>query len=219
MSTVAATVRRVEVRPPSPRIELGNVVRFSMVVVAGAWMFLAANGATLRDAGGSARHLLPFQVLIQDRPSIEQRMFRELQEGLLEAESRRASTGTWPGTSALAEEGIPPFAIDPTAKGGSYDWRLSRNGAFVNYLGVPRQPGAPEWLVLVQEPEPGAPPDPAREDEEHHRLLSGEMLHVSTWVRADVRAADGTIRAPQAEGWTQLYAVGPSLSPQISPPR
>jgi len=219
MSAATATVRRVEVKPPSSRIELGNVVRFSMVVVASSWMFLAANSATLRDAGGSSRHLLPFQVLIQDRPSVEQRMFRELQEGLLEAESRRGSTGTWPGTAALAEEGIPPFAIDPTAKGGSYDWRLTRNGAFVNYLGVPRQPGAPEWLVLVQEPEPGAPPDPAREDEEHHRLLSGEMLHVSTWVRADVRAADGTIRAPQAEGWTQLYAVGPSLSSPIPSPQ
>jgi Family of unknown function (DUF6162) len=219
MSAVTATVRCVEVQPPSSRIELGNVVRFSMVIVAAAWMFLAANSATLRDAGGSARHLLPFQVLIQDRPAVEQRMFRELQEGLLEAESRRGSTGTWPAAAALAAEGIPPFAIDPTAKGGSYDWRLTRNGGFVNYLGVPKQPGAPEWLVLVQEPEPGAPPDPAREDEEHHRLLSGEMLHVSTWVRADVRATEGTIRAPQAEGWTQLYAVGPSLSPPIPPPR
>ena len=219
MSTATATVRRVEVRPPSSRIEFGNVVRFSMVVVAGAWMFLAANGGALRDTDGSARHLLPFQKLIQDRPPIEQRMFRELQEGLLEAESRRASTGAWPAVAALAEEGIPPFAIDPTAKGGSYDWRLTHNGTFVNYLGIPRQPGAPEWLVLVQEPEPGAPPDLAREDEEHHRLLGGEMLHVSTWVRGDVRAPEGTIRAPQSEGWTQLYAVGPSLSPAIPPPR
>jgi hypothetical protein len=217
MSTATATVRRVEVRPPSPRIELGNVIRFSMVVVVGAWMFLAVNGATVHDAGGSARHLLPFQVLIQDRSPIEQRMFRELQEGLLEAESRRASTGAWPATASLAEEGIPPFAIDPTAKGGSYEWRLTHNGAFVNYLGVPRQPGSPAWLVLVQEPEPGAPPDPAREDEEHHRLASGEMLHVSTWVRADARVPEGTIRAPQAEGWTQLYAVGPSLSPPVPP--
>src|SRR5215467_4108693 len=111
MSTATATVRRVEVKPLSPRIELGNVVRVSMVVLAAAWMFLAANGGTLRDADGSARHLLPFQKLIQDRPPIEQRMFRELQEGLIEAESRRASTGAWPATAALAEEGIPPFAI------------------------------------------------------------------------------------------------------------
>jgi hypothetical protein len=181
--------------------------------VIGVWMFLAADSATFRDAGGTARHLLPFQTRIQDRPALDQRMFRELQEGLLEAESRRASTGMWPAAAALAAEGIPPFALDPTARGGLYDWRLTVSGAFVNYLGIPRRADASLWLVLVQEPEPGTPPDPAREDEEHHRLLNGDMLHVSTWVRADGRVPTGTIRAPQAEGWTQLYAVGPSLSP------
>lgn len=209
MSGAAAGVRRVEVRPPSSRVELGNVVRFSMVIVIGAWMFLATDSATFRDRGDGTKHLLPFQTLIQDRPAIDQRMFRELQEGLLEAESRRASSGTWPGVAALAADGIPPFAPDPTAKGGRYQWRLTVNGALVNYLGLPQQSGSPAWLVLVQGPEPGAPPDPAREDEEHHRLLGGAMLHVSTWVRADARLPGGTIRAPQAEGWTQLYAVGP----------
>jgi hypothetical protein len=218
MST-AVTIRRVEVMPPSARGELGNVVRVGMVVLIGVWMFLATDSATFRDGGGATRHLLPFQSLIQDRPALEQRMFRELQEGLLEAESKRAANGTWPAATALAAEGIPPFAIDPTAKGGPYDWRLTINGSFVNYLGVPRRTGAPAWLVLVQEPEPAAPPDPAREDEEHHRLLNGDMLHVSTWVRADARVPTGTIRAPQAEGWTQLYAVGPSLSPPIPPPK
>jgi hypothetical protein len=209
MSGATATVRRVEVRPPSSRLELGNVVRFGMVIVVGAWMFLAADSTTLRDAGGTTKHLLPFQTLIQNRPSIDQRMFRELQEGLLEAEARRASTGAWPAVAALAADGIPPFALNPTAKGGRYDWRLTVSGAFVNYLGLPLHAGSPAWLILVQEPEPGAPPDPAREDEEHHRLLGGDMLHVSTWMRADARVAGGTIRAPQAEGWTQLYAVGP----------
>ena len=211
MSGAAVTFRRVEVRPPSSRVELGNVVRFSMVIVIGAWMFLATDSASFRDAGGATRHLLPFQMLIQDRPAVDQRMFRELQEGLLEAESRRASSGTWPAVAALAADGIPPFALDPTAKGGPYDWHLTVNGAFVNYLGLPQRSGTPAWLVLVQEPERGAPPDPAREDEEHHRLLGGDMLHVSTWVRGDARVPAGTIRAPQAEGWTQLYAVGPSL--------
>jgi hypothetical protein len=217
--SAAVTIRRVEVMPPSARGELGNVVRVSMVVLIGVWMFLATDSATFRDAGGATRHLLPFQALVQDRPALEQRMFRELQEGLLEAESKRASAGAWPAATALAAEGIPPFAADPTAKGGPYDWHLTKNGVFVNYLGVPRRAGAPAWLVLVQEPEPKAPPDPAREDEEHHRLLNGEMLHVSTWVRADARVPDGTIRSPQAEGWTQLYAVGPSLSPPMPPPK
>jgi hypothetical protein len=210
MSGAAVSFRRVEVRPPSSRVELGNVVRFSMVIVIGAWMFLATDSATFRDgAASTTKHLLPFQTLIQNRPPIDQRMFRELQEGLLEAESRRGSSGTWPEVAALAADGIPPFALDPTAKGGRYDWRLTVNGAFVNYLGLPQQSGSPAWLVLVQEPEPGAPPDPAREDEEHHRLLGGDMLHVSTWVRAGAQVPAGTIRAPQAEGWTQLYAVGP----------
>ena len=105
---------------------------------------------------------------------------------------------------------MPPFALDPTAKAARYDWRLVQSGTLVNYLGIPRQPNAPAWLVLVQEPEPGAPLDPAREDEEHHKLITGVMLHVSTWARTDSRVASRLIRAPQAEGWTQFYAVGPS---------
>jgi hypothetical protein len=213
------TIRSVEVRPPSARIELANVVRFSMVVVIGVWMMLAADSATIREGAGTTRHLLPFQALVQDRPALEQRMFRELQEGLLEAEAVRASSGTWPTPVSLAREGIPPFAADPTARGSQYGWRLTVNGAWVNYLGVPTHEGAPVWLLLVQEPEPGAPPDPAREDEEHHRLLAGEMLHVSAWVRNDGRVPTGTIRAPQAEGWTQLYAVGPSISASIPAPK
>jgi hypothetical protein len=213
------TVRSIDVRPPSARIELANVVRFSMVIVIGVWMLLAVDGARGRDGTSGTRHLLPFQALVQDRPSIEQRMFRELQEGLLEAEAVRASSGSWPAPKALADDGIPPFAADPTVRGGGYEWRLTANGAWINYLGVPKREGAPVWLVLVQEPEPGTPPDPAREDEEHHRLLNGEMLHVSTWVRADGRAPAGTIRTPQAEGWTQLYAVGPSVSAPPPPPK
>jgi len=209
MTAIAAGLRRVEVRPLSARAELSHVIRFSMVVMIGVWMFLATDSATFGDRASATRHLLPFQTLIQDRPPIEQRMFRELQEGLLEAERRRADGGTWPAVPALAADGIPPFALDPTTRGGRYDWRLIVNGAFVNYLGLPERQGAPAWLVLVQEPDPAAPPDPAREDEEHHRLITGAMLHVSTWVRADARVTNGTIRAPQAEGWTQLYAVGP----------
>lgn len=217
----AASVRRVEVRPPSARVELANVVRLGMAIAIGVWLLLAADTGSLRDGAGATRHLLPFQALVQDRPPLEQRMFRELQEGLLEAEAARAASGVWPPVAALAGQGIPPFAADPTAKAGGYDWRLTVSGAIVNYLGLPKRDGAPAWLVLIQEPESGAPPDPAREDEEHHRLLNGDMLHVSAWVRADGRVPAGTIRSPQAEGWTQLYAVGPSLSPAppLPPPK
>ena len=208
MSGAAVTFRRVEVRPPSSRVELGNVVRFSMVIVIGAWMFLATDSATFRDGASATKHLLPFQTLIQNRPPIDQRMFRELQEGLLEAESRRRVERHVARVAALPRT-ASPFALGSDRQGRTCQWRLTVNGAFVNYLGLPQQSGSPAWLLLVQEPEPGAPPDPAREDEEHHRLLGGDMLHVSTWVRADARVPAGTTRAPQAEGWTQLYAVGP----------
>ena len=122
----------------------------------------------------------------------------------------RSTTGTWPAVSALADDGVPPFALDPTAKGGRYDWSLVQSGALVNYLGIPRESSAPAWLVVIQEPEPGVPPDQTYEDEEHHRLITGVMLHVSTWAHADSRVATRITRSPQTEGWTQLYAVGPS---------
>jgi hypothetical protein len=184
VTSAAMTIRRVEIRPPSARGELANVLRFSMVIVAGVWLVLAADSATFGGKATTTKHLLPFQSLIQDRPPAEQRMFRALQEGLLEAEARRSADGRWPDPASLAADGIPPFAFDPTDKAGPSNWRLIVNGAIVNYVGVPRAAGFPAWLLLVQEPEPGAPPDQAREDEEHHRLLNGDMLHVSTWMRA-----------------------------------
>jgi hypothetical protein len=205
----AAAIRRTRVQPLSARAELARVVRASMVIVVASWMFLATDSAKFRD-GGANHNLLPFQVLVQNRPSGDQRMFRELQEGLLEAETRRTTTGSWPSVAELAGDGVPPFAFDPTAKGAQYDWTLVLSGTFVNYLGIPRQPNAPAWLLLVLEPDPTAPPDPAREDEEHHKLTTGVMLHISTWTRADGRVANRIVRAPQSEGWTQLYAVGPS---------
>lgn len=217
MTPPDSVMRRVEVRPPSARGELANVARFAMVVVIGVWMYLATDSGPLGGGGAGTRHLLPFQALVQDRAPSDQRMFRELQEGLLEAERRRADRGTWPEVSSLAADGIPPFAVDPTNKGAQYDWRLMANGTLVNYLGLPKGPDAPAWLLLVQEPEPGAPPDPAREDEEHHKLITGVMLHVSTWVRTDARVTGRITRTPQAEGWTQLYAAGPSLAAPPGP--
>ena len=218
MSAATGAIRRIEVRPPSARDELLSVVRVGMLVMIGAWMVLATDSATFRD-DSSVRHLLPFQALIRDRPPLEQRMFRELQEGLIEAELKRVDERAWPPAPRLAADGIPPFAPDPTAKGGPYDWQLLTSGMFVNYLGIPQRADAAAWLVLVQEPDPKGPPDPAREDEEHHRLSTGEMLHVSFWMRSDPRVPNRIIRTPQAEGWTQLYAVGPSpTQPPVAPP-
>ncbi len=203
-----------EVQPLSARAELLMLVRAAMAIVAGVFIYVATTVGG--GASPSERNLMPFQKLIADRPFDEQRMFRELQEGLLEAEGMRSTENAWPTTSALADAGIPPFAADPTRR-LAYDWRLNRNGTLVNYLGLPKDHDGPAWLIVVLEPEPGVPPDQPFEDQEHHRLLNGAMLHVATWVHPNGRAiADRTVRMPQTEGWIQLYAVSASAPPASS---
>ena len=206
---MSAAARSVCVEPLSARTELLLVVRAAMAITVGVWIYLASMASTL--GGGTAqRNLLPFQKLIADRPSAEQRVFRELQEGLLEVEAARSATGVWPAADDLARNGIPPFAPDPTQR-SPLAWRREQSGTIVNYLGLPSGSDGPAWLLLVQEPERGVPPDQNFEDEEHHRLGDGMMLHVSTWVHPDGRKVGGRlVRLPQTEGWTQLYAVGPA---------
>ena len=199
-------IRQVPVERLSWRDELANIVRLGATIVLGAWLYLAS---ALGDDPSGRDRLLPYQALIVTQRPVEQRTFRELQEGLLEAEAVRWTTGGWPTPDALASQGIPPFASDPTAK-ATYHWRLVREGNYVNYIGTPQQAGIPAWLMWVHEPEPGVAPDQLFEDEEHHRLLDGTMLHVSTWkYTAPLQISARPVRVPQAEGWTQLYAVGP----------
>jgi hypothetical protein len=206
MSAVALP-RRVAVERLSTRQELVHIVRVAVAIVLGVWIYLAS---ALGDTRAARNNLLPYQTVVQNRPEADQRMFRELQEGLLEAERARSADGVWPDPTVLAEQGIPPFATDPTVKNAVFRWQLLRSGPLVNYLGIPDRPGVPAWLVLAQEPDPGVPPDQTFEDEEHNRLLDGTMLHVSTWSYADGLHASGKIvRLPQAEGWTQIYAIGP----------
>jgi hypothetical protein len=215
MIAVPAVTRRVQVEALSAQTELLLVVRVAMAITVVVWTYVAFAG------GGAAetpqRNLLPYQELMAGRPPDEQRMFRELQEGLIEAEFARSSATAWPSAEALRADGIPPFAPDPTRQ-VDYDWQLVQDGPYVNYVGIPRSAGAPDWLLVVQEPTPGVPPDQTFEDEEHHRLADGTMLHVSTWVRKDGRGlAPRVVRMPQAEGWTQLYAIGPSAASRHAP--
>jgi len=113
----------------------------------------------------------------------------------------------------MAAEGIDPFTSDPTNKGPQYTWRLLRNGLSTNYLGVSADAAAPAWLLLVQEPDPAFPPERYQNDEEHAQLLDGTVLHVSIWQHANgSRVPVQPVRVPQAEGWTQLFAVGPSVT-------
>jgi len=209
--TPAAVPRRVAVELLSTRQELVHIVRVGVLVVLGVWLYLAS---ALGDTSATRKNLLPYQTVIQNRPDADQRMFRELQEALLEAERERSADGTWPDVRALSDQGIPPFATDPTAKNAVFRWQLLKSGTLVNYLGIPDRAGVPAWLLLVQEPDPGVPPDQNFEDEEHNKLLDGTMLHVSTWSYADgVHASGKIVRLPQAEGWNQIYAIGPGRRP------
>ncbi len=205
------TIRTVEILPPSVRAETANVLRFAAAVVAILWIYLANTGPGAAGGGQEPRDLLPYQTLFRDLPPGEQRTFRELQEGLLEAEGARGVTGRWPEAPALAAQGIPPFAPDPTAKGAAYAWSLRQQGTLINYLGLPAGPSAPAWLLSIQEPEPGAPPDRSPADEQHHRLADGTVLHVSIWSHRDgSRVAAGLFPLPHADGWTQLLAGPPA---------
>lgn len=209
-------MREVEVTTVSARDELVSVVRAGMAITAGVWLYLANNPFPAAGGGALQRSLLPFQTVIQTRPLEEQRVFRELQVSLLEAETMRSADGAWPDARRLADEGIEPFALNPALKGAAYDWTYTRSGRFVNYLGVPKagQAGSPPaWLVMVQEPDPAAPPEVYVEDEEHDRLADGSILHVSIWSRAEgARVPARFVQVPQAEGWTQLYAADPSVA-------
>jgi hypothetical protein len=215
---MSAQVRTVPILPPSKRAELTGILRVSMLIVVGVWMALARS----MPAGGSdAPPLLPYQAYAFDLPSADQRMFRDLAEGVLEAERVRSTEGRWPETARLASEGIPPFFRDPTVKGPQYSWTLSQEGTVVNYLGVPDQPFARAWLILILEPEPGAPPDPSPNDEEHHRLINDVLLHVTVWSHPNgpTPVMKGLIPVPPAEGWTQHLgraAAPPAVATQAT---
>ena len=208
--------RTVQIHPPSVRAETINVIKAAaaIVFIVAAYIFRPAFGVPSQTQSQDARSiqsrygLLPYQKLIRDAAPAEQRVFREMQEGLLEAERIRAQTGHWPDVSTLQAEGIPPFADDPTRK-IAYKWTSVRQDWATNYLGVPSDTSQPAWVLVILEPEPGAPADPAPNDETHHRLPDGTTLHVSIWNMPEEKRRSGfaALRLPQNEGWTN-WLVG-----------
>ncbi|HEY7284443.1 MAG TPA: hypothetical protein VH497_03295 [Vicinamibacterales bacterium] len=164
-----------------------------------------------RNTGDSSRTLLPYQALSRDLPEPDQQVFRSIRQGLLGAEADRARTGAWPEPAALARRGIAPFASAAhQLQDADYEWSRLQQGAIVNYFGLPRDPAQPAWLLEIQEPEPGMPPDPAPLDEEHHRLPNGTMLHTYVWMhRFGGQVPAGFIRQPQSSGWTEVFSTPP----------
>ena len=211
-----ATIRDVEISTLSPRAELLTVLRVGVAIACGLWLYLANQSlteGTPADGALPTKNLLPFQTLAQNQNAGDQRTFRALQVALIEAQNLRSSTGAWPDVASMSEQGIEPFAVDPTNKYARHTWRLLKTGFYVNYLGIPDRPEAPAWLMVVVEPDPSLPAEPYQNDEEHARLADGTLLHVSIWQHANgTGVAAKTFPVPQAAGWMQVFAVGPAAT-------
>ncbi len=187
-------------------------MRVAAVIVLGALFVIGVRvGGDEPNGGPRAGDLTPFQILFRDAAPPVQRTFREMQEGLIEAENVRAATKRWPDVATLAAQGIPPFADAAS----TYRWRLVQQGVYVSYLGTPAPAsGSPAFLALIQEPEPGsaevlAPTAPP--DEVHHRLSDGTLLHVTLWFREGTAPVDDeSITRPFATGWKQVLAGTPA---------
>jgi len=166
----------------------------------------AADAAPGRAVGPDPAQLTVDQRAFQDLGTDEQRIFLQVQEGLLEAENLRSASGAWPSAEALAQDGVPPFTRDPLDKVG-FTWRALISGRTVNYLGrAPVGSDRMSFLLLILEPEPGVPDDPTQPlDQFHHRLADGTLLHVSTWVGpASSAPTTPTARLPVEQGWRQI---------------
>ena len=174
-----------------------GVLALAGVIVTFVVVYLALNAAS--GGSDSSRGLLPYQTLAGTLPELDREQFRALRERLLAAESERARTSRWPEVASLA---LP---------GTDYRWTRFDRGVVTNYLGQPRDPSQPAWLLEIQEPEPGTAPDPAPNDEEHHRLPDGTTLHVYIWThRFGGQVPAGFVPQPQNSGWVEVFSKVPN---------
>jgi hypothetical protein len=180
--------------------ERAGVLSVAALIVVTIAVYLALRSTALETPGGG---LLPYQALVGTLVSTDQDTFADLYRELAEIEVLRAANGRWPEASSVRS--LP-----------SYTWTSARDGYFVNYLARPSgDVSAAGWLLVFQEPDPQAPPDTAPNDETHHRLPDGTVLHVSVWTHAFGGQLSPTfVRQPEGSGWTQvLRAPAPPVRP------
>jgi hypothetical protein len=78
-------------------------------------------------------------------------------------------------------------------------------------IGALTLPSKPAWLLEIQEPEPGTAPDPAPNDEQHHRLPDGTTLHIYVWThRLGGQIASEFVAQPQNTGWVEVFSQVPN---------
>ena len=168
----------------------------------------------LRSSVTETGRLLPYQMLARDLVSADQGMFNTLKETLLNAERLRSSSGRWPEAASLDKL---PQSVPGGEGSAGFTWRAQTQGVITHYVGLPAQDvSAPAWMIAIREPEPGVPTDTAPNDEEHHRLPDGTVLHVSIWTHRFGGQVDPAFAPqPEAAGWTQVL-VAP-LNPLAQP--
>ncbi|MFO0594859.1 MAG: hypothetical protein U0228_06135 [Myxococcaceae bacterium] len=119
---------------------------------------------------------------VSELTSAQQAIEASLRAALPAAEAQRDASGAWPG-------------------GLRAGFEAQRLGLTINYVG---EAEGLRWLVVVLEPDPRVPPEDAGVDDEHHRLPSGAMLHVSVWTQPlSATPPTSVVAFPAAEGWTQ----------------
>ena len=201
--------------PPSARTTGGSSIareRFTILALAGLVVtivggYLVFRSSAFGDAAGAS--LTPFQMLVRDLVGTEQLMFGRLQQTVSEAEAVRAQTARWPEPAALGA--LPAFlpAGDESIPSPAYTWTRTQEGFVVNYLALPSDDdAAAAWLLRIQEPDPNTPVDVAPNDEVHHRLPDGTVLHVTIWThRFGGRVSPAFVLQPELTGWTQLLTA------------
>jgi hypothetical protein len=174
--------------------ERAGVLGLAALVVVGVAVYLALKSSALESPG--AGNLLPYQELAATLVSADQTMFADLSKHMVDVEAMRAAGGQWPEAGQLK-------SLE------SFTWTASREGYFVNYLATPAgDVSAAAWLLVIQEPDPQAPIDPAPNDETHHRLPDGTVLHVSIWTHRFGGQIDRKfVRQPERTGWTQVLTA------------
>ena len=210
--------------PPAARAADGGSVareRFAILALAGLVVTLVAGYLLFRSSAlgeGAGASLTPYQMLVRDLVSSEQLMFGRLQLAVIEAEAARAQTGRWPEPAALG--GLPallPIA-DESLPAPACTWTRTQERGVINYLGRPTDDeAAAAWLLRIQEPDPNTPVDVAPNDEVHHRLPDGTVLHVTIWThRFGGRVSPAFVLQPELTGWTQLLTAP---IPPVAPAR
>jgi uncharacterized protein DUF6162 len=202
----AADLRTVEVVPPSAGDE-GTWAFFGAMFILLCAIYAVAfeRGGKVSDAAASGPAVLAYQVLFRDLPSPEQRIFRAMQEGALEAIAVRGSGKAWPSVETMAADGVAPFAPDPLDRSG-LRWTLRHDELLYQYIGIPSDARAPSFMIFALEPEPttGEKAVPGIVDEEHQLLPDGTLLHVTYWKRIGASMPQSLVWDPALEGWTQI---------------